>query len=387
VVSLSSVEAEVYACSSGASDGILLSRLVGWLTGRRTWMFIYTDSSGAKGILQRQGVGRLPHLSCRVLWLQNLIASGSIILRSISGHTNPADIGTKRLSAGRMKSLKSVLGLFNNSTGASEGCDDPGRVFVRRQNIRSILCALSLLQLQGCDVESLEYGWSIIVTTMIIGFLMILPWMFSIFNRFWTSASTASDASTSTPLHVPTLQGTSIVGPSVFDQVDGESTPNEAIPGSADAAGAAGTATSSHLPVTGPHATDVSGMPFFETPADLPFPNEAWSPEAMLTWMYNRCLRRLDGCVGEERRTLYQQRRWSSKRSHASVQELRSRSTLRSVGHDAQHAGFIRGREFSIASDVFDSGCHRDGCCRTSFQHWISDCRYSPCWFKQRPPN
>ena len=67
VVSLSSAEAEVYACSSGASDGILLRRLIGWLTGRRTWMFIYTDSSGAKGILQRQGVGRLRHLSCRVL--------------------------------------------------------------------------------------------------------------------------------------------------------------------------------------------------------------------------------------------------------------------------------------------------------------------------------
>ena len=72
VVSLSSAEAEVYACSSGASDGILLSRLVSWLTGRKTWMIIYTDSSGAKGILQRQGVGRLRHLSCRVLWLQNL---------------------------------------------------------------------------------------------------------------------------------------------------------------------------------------------------------------------------------------------------------------------------------------------------------------------------
>ena len=152
------------------------------------------------------------------------------------------------------------------------------------------------------------------MTTMVTGFLMILPLMFSIFSSFWTSASTASDASTSTPLHVPTLQGTSSLGPSVFDQVDGESTPNEAIPESADAAGVAGaalmagTATSSHLPVTGPHATDASGMPFFETPADLPFPSETWSPEAMLTWMYNRCLRRLDGCVGEDRRTLYQQR-------------------------------------------------------------------------------
>ena len=243
----------MYACSSGGTDGILLSRLIGWLIGRRTWMFIYTDSSGTKGILQRQGVGRLRHLSCRVLWLQNLIASGSIILRSISGHTNPADIGTKRLSAGRIKPLMSVLGLFNDSTGALEGCDDPGRVSVRRQNIRSILCALSLLQVQGCDVEPLEDGWSIIATTMVSGFLMILPLAFSIFSSFWTSVSTTSDASASTALHVPILQGTSSMEPTT-DQVDGESTPSEAISASADAAAVAGaalmagTATSSHLP-------------------------------------------------------------------------------------------------------------------------------------------
>ena len=169
------------------------------------------------------------------------------------------------------------------------------RFFVRRQNIRSIPCALSLLQLQGCDVESLEDGWSIIATTMVIGFLMILPLVFSIFSSFWTSMSTTSDASASTALHVPILQGTSSIEPTTTDQVDGESTPSEAIPASADAAAVAGsalmagTATSSHLNATGPHTADSSGVPYFETPADLPFPNEAWSPEAMLTWMYNRC--------------------------------------------------------------------------------------------------
>ena len=52
VVSLRSAEAEVYACSSGASDGMLLSRLIAWLIGRKTWMFIYTDSSGAKGFFR-----------------------------------------------------------------------------------------------------------------------------------------------------------------------------------------------------------------------------------------------------------------------------------------------------------------------------------------------
>ena len=43
VVSLSSAETEVYACSNGASDGIVLSRLLTWLTGRRSWMFICTQ--------------------------------------------------------------------------------------------------------------------------------------------------------------------------------------------------------------------------------------------------------------------------------------------------------------------------------------------------------
>ena len=80
IVSLSSAEDEVYVCSSGSSDAVLLSRLLSWLTGRRTLVYVYTDSSGARGILQRQGVGRLRHLSCRILWLQGLIASGVIRL-------------------------------------------------------------------------------------------------------------------------------------------------------------------------------------------------------------------------------------------------------------------------------------------------------------------
>ena len=135
VVSLSSAEAEVYACSSGSSDAMLLARLLSWLTGRRTWIYVYTDSSGARGILQRQGVGRFRHLSCRVLWLQALIANGAIRLCSVSGHVNPADIGTKRLSAARLRSLMAILGLYSKDVGALEGGDDPGRVFIKRESV------------------------------------------------------------------------------------------------------------------------------------------------------------------------------------------------------------------------------------------------------------
>ena len=35
-------------------------------------MCLYLDSSAARGVLSGKGAGRLRHLSCRVLWLQDL---------------------------------------------------------------------------------------------------------------------------------------------------------------------------------------------------------------------------------------------------------------------------------------------------------------------------
>ena len=73
----------------------------------KTTIYLFTDSSGARGTLQRQGVGRVRHLSCRILWLQDLICNGSIKLCAIAGAMNPADIGKKRFPASRMRSLMS----------------------------------------------------------------------------------------------------------------------------------------------------------------------------------------------------------------------------------------------------------------------------------------
>ena len=50
-MSLSSAEVEVYACSSGASDAVMLARLIAWMNGSKTTIHLHTDSSGAKGIL------------------------------------------------------------------------------------------------------------------------------------------------------------------------------------------------------------------------------------------------------------------------------------------------------------------------------------------------
>ena len=92
LVSLSSAEAEVYACSSGVSDAIMLARLIAWMNVSKTTIHLHTGNSGAKGILMRQGVGKGRHLSCRILWLQDLISRGQVKLSTVPGALNPAQI-------------------------------------------------------------------------------------------------------------------------------------------------------------------------------------------------------------------------------------------------------------------------------------------------------
>ena len=110
VVSLSSAEAEVYAASSSACDGILIGKLV-VLHRKMCFLHHLIASAAARGILARQGVGRIRRLSCRILWLQQLVISkGKVIPTSnadepelfhivsgVSGSNNIADLGTKRL--------------------------------------------------------------------------------------------------------------------------------------------------------------------------------------------------------------------------------------------------------------------------------------------------
>ena len=316
VVSLSSAEAEVYACSSGSSDAILLARLLSWLTGRRTWIYVYTDSSGARGILQRQGVGRFRHLSCRVLWLQALIANGAIRLCSVSGHVNPADIGTKRLSAAPLRSLMAILGLYSKDVGALEGGDDPGRVFIKRESVRALVCALSLLNLKGCSDENpVDHGWNLFIFTAVLGLVMILPLMFTLLGWFGTSmeADTAMEAGTAmeVTMEADTAENmTEDVAHNVATAADpiGSTEGSYDIPVSTPLGPRTVTvftgARSSHesTPIWG--GVDECGMPRFNTFFELPAPGDNWSPEAMITWMYERCARRHSNATTDQHRTL-----------------------------------------------------------------------------------
>eukprot|EP00435_Cladocopium_sp_Y103_P057236 s758_g19.t1 len=88
------------------------------------------------------------HLPCRILWLQNLVLDGTVKLAAISGQQSPADIGTERLPAPRLRPLMSVLGIgmFNMETNTLEGADDLAGIFkkacaVKRQSVIAALLA------------------------------------------------------------------------------------------------------------------------------------------------------------------------------------------------------------------------------------------------------
>jgi hypothetical protein len=69
-----------------------------------------------------------------------------------------------------------ILGLYSKDVGALEGGDDPGRVFIKRENVRALVCALSLLNLKGCSDEgSMDHGWNLFIFTAVLGLVMIFP--------------------------------------------------------------------------------------------------------------------------------------------------------------------------------------------------------------------
>ena len=182
VVSLSGAESETYAAASATMDTILITTIFSWLLQLNLLMCLYLDSSAARGILARKGVGRLRHLSCRVLWLHDLVMEKRLLVRSVMGALNPADVATKRLSAARLESLCFLLGIWRGNN--LEGAHDPGNIFrhvsTQRQHqgqshyqVNLLISALSLLtQLQGCaDAMELAEAKSN------FGFMVVFTWL------------------------------------------------------------------------------------------------------------------------------------------------------------------------------------------------------------------
>ena len=138
IVSLSSAESEMYAAASGACDSVLIVGVLKWMFDAFFQIHLYLDSGAARGIINRRGVGKVRHLSCRSLWLQERMEDGSLVVSPVSGTTNPADIGTKRLNVNRMKALMCLLGMFDSVNSCHVG-ETEAHSIIHHQEIRKAM--------------------------------------------------------------------------------------------------------------------------------------------------------------------------------------------------------------------------------------------------------
>ena len=70
---------------------------------------IETDSSAAKGVASRRGVGKIRHLHTPLLWLQGRVQRKELKVWKIDGKTNEADIGTKALNGDALDAIMGRL--------------------------------------------------------------------------------------------------------------------------------------------------------------------------------------------------------------------------------------------------------------------------------------
>ena len=108
-ISLSSGESEFVAVVAGSSDGLLIKHLWEKVTEEKCEMKVRSDSSAARAMVQRQGIGRVRHLDASLLWVQQKEKEKVLSIGPIPTELNCADLGTKALTRKRMLGLLYML--------------------------------------------------------------------------------------------------------------------------------------------------------------------------------------------------------------------------------------------------------------------------------------
>ena len=106
-IALSSAEAEIYAATSACCDGVLLEYCLCFIVGGedKVVTFIKMDNSAGRSFFLRSGVGRIRHISVRVLWMQQRVKEKGLIPSKVPSCENSSDLGAKRLAKDRMEYL------------------------------------------------------------------------------------------------------------------------------------------------------------------------------------------------------------------------------------------------------------------------------------------
>ena len=98
VVALSSAEAELNALIKIASEALGIRNTLLEMEVAME-IEIKTDSSAAKGIVHREGCGKVKHLEARQLWLQEHVGNKTISVTKVPRDVNYSDVLTHNWNA------------------------------------------------------------------------------------------------------------------------------------------------------------------------------------------------------------------------------------------------------------------------------------------------
>ena len=134
VVSLSSAEAELHSLVSSVADGIYMKGCLEFLMDATIEHVAYVDNAAARQLANKRGVGKIRHLSGKLLWIQNKTNDGSLKVVQVPTLVNVSDIETKPLTGARTRALLLMVGMVESENNKPVGEQEYQEMVERKES-------------------------------------------------------------------------------------------------------------------------------------------------------------------------------------------------------------------------------------------------------------
>ena len=121
VVALSSAESEFYGMCRTATLAEFVRGIVSFWGVPLETTELQVDSSAAKSMSERKGVGKTRHIQAKYLWLQDQVFSKQLLIKKVKGNINDADLMTKVQPAKVIKDHLKRMGFHSSGRKGHKG--------------------------------------------------------------------------------------------------------------------------------------------------------------------------------------------------------------------------------------------------------------------------
>ena len=224
-VTLSSAEAEYVALVGSSCEAILIRDAVNFLLKgvASVKMTARTDSSSARALACRQGVGRVRHLQAGLLWVQQMVNQKEFDVKPVPGSLNPADLATKCHPRKRLGVLLRLSNFVDNGSAlvGLEEYNDLLKSMPTNQGVRSVasfgancnkamVCAVLFSLMDQCGAVSV--GSQDGSNTCGLNFGILLGFLVMVLFAFVSGTSTSGTSTSGTSTSGTSTSGTSGFG-------------------------------------------------------------------------------------------------------------------------------------------------------------------------------